>query len=95
MTDEEKRLFMEEWGAKKAAAMGPVNTMRGRIVAAFKDGFFERLQATSLLGHWCLICGKPLTDPVPQGRFIGPECYSSASANLPWIAVLPGLEAAA
>ncbi len=95
MTDEEKQLFMEEWDAKKAAAMGPVNAMRGRIVAAFKDGFFERVQAASLLGHWCLICGKPLTDPVSQGRFIGPECYSSASVNLPWIAVLPGMDAAA
>ena len=29
--------------------------------------------------------GKGLTDPVSQARFIGPECFGSGSANLPFI----------
>lgn len=60
-------------------------TMQERIEAAFAAGFFDRLNPERMLGRNCIICGKGLTDPVSMARLIGPECFGSASADLPWI----------
>jgi hypothetical protein len=36
-----------------------------------------------MLCHACLCCGKGLTDPASMARWIGPECWGSASINAP------------
>jgi hypothetical protein len=58
--------------------------LRARVVTALSTRF-DKLQSDMLLGSHCLCCGKGLTDPVSQARFIGPECAGTASANLPFI----------
>jgi hypothetical protein len=66
-----------------------------QIVAAFREGRFDKF-TPSMLGSHCLICGKGLTDPVSQARFIGPECFGSASVHIPWLRdVSPASELAA
>ena len=59
--------------------------LRARVFAAFRDGRFDRSKAAQMLDSFCLICGKALTDPVSQARFIGPECAGTASVDIPWI----------
>jgi Family of unknown function (DUF6011) len=56
-----------------------------RVVAAFNGDFFDQIRPNALLGHHCLCCGRALTDPVSQARFIGPECFGSASKAVLWI----------
>ena len=56
--------------------------LREQIVAAFREGRFDRF-TPSMLGTHCLLCGKGLTDPVSMARLIGPECFGSASVNIP------------
>jgi hypothetical protein len=58
--------------------------LRARLVTTLSTRF-DKLQPDMLLGSHCLCCGKGLTDPVSQARFIGPECAGTASANLPFI----------
>ena len=66
-----------------------------QIVAAFRDGRFDKF-TPEMLGNHCLICGKGLTDPVSQARFIGPECFGSSSVNIPGLRdVSPTYELAA
>ena len=59
--------------------------LRDEIVAAFEQGRFDKIEPTMMLSSHCLCCGKGLTDPVSQARHIGPECWGSASTNLPRI----------
>lgn len=67
------------------ASVAPFVAMQDRIEAAFAAGFFDYLHPDRMLGRNCLYCGKGLTDPVSMARMIGPECFGSASANLPWV----------
>jgi hypothetical protein len=60
-------------------------TVRDRIIAAFQEGRFDRLNPEILLGSHCLCCGKGLTDPVSQARHIGPECAGTSSEQLPFV----------
>ena len=58
--------------------------LRDQIVSAFRDGRFDKF-TPDMLGNHCLMCGKGLTDPVSQARFIGPECFGTSSVNIPWL----------
>ena len=82
----------EEWelkprstGWKHGANRERLFELRDRIVAAFRNGSFSRLRPEIMFGSHCMICGKGLTDPVSQARFIGPECAGTTSPNLPFI----------
>jgi hypothetical protein len=57
--------------------------LRRRIIAALLPDCFVALTPNLMLSPHCLCCGKGLTDPVSMARWIGPECWGSASANLP------------
>jgi hypothetical protein len=59
--------------------------LRQRTIEALRPERFERLQPDLMLSPHCLCCGKGLTDPVSMARWIGPECWGSASTNLPRI----------
>jgi hypothetical protein len=60
--------------------MAKVAELRERVVAAFRDGWFNVIRPEMTLSQHCLICGKGLTDPVSMARFIGPECASKEYA---------------
>jgi Family of unknown function (DUF6011) len=60
--------------------MAKVAELRERVVAAFRDGWFNVIGPEMMLSQHCLICGKGLTDPVSMARFIGPECASKEYA---------------
>jgi hypothetical protein len=59
--------------------------VRQRVTDALKPEHFSYLQPKMMLAPHCLCCGKRLTDPVSMARWIGPECFGSASTNLPHI----------
>jgi hypothetical protein len=71
-------------GWKRKSDLTAFVDLRARLVTALSTRF-NKLQPDMLLGSHCLCCGKGLTDPVSQARFIGPECAGTASANLPFI----------
>jgi Family of unknown function (DUF6011) len=56
--------------------------LRHRVVAALHPDRFAELHPDRMLSPNCLCCGKGLTDPVSMARWIGPECFGSASTNL-------------
>lgn len=58
-------------------------SLRSRLISALVPERFERLDADLMLSPFCLCCGRTLTDPASMGRWVGPECYGSASINLP------------
>jgi hypothetical protein len=58
---------------------------RQRVVTALHPDHFASLRPDLMLSAHCLCCGKALTDPVSMARWIGPECWGSASTNLPRI----------
>jgi hypothetical protein len=66
---------------------------RQRVVAALHPDHFANLSPDLMLEAHCLACGRPLTDPVSMARWIGPECWGSASTNLPRIFKATGQEA--
>jgi hypothetical protein len=57
--------------------------VRQRAIDALKPEHLSNLSPARMLAPACLCCGKGLTDPVSMARWIGPECWGSASANLP------------
>jgi hypothetical protein len=63
-----------------------------RLVAAFTDGAFDRLDPNLMLAPACLACGRPLTDPVSMARWIGPECAASSSATIPHVFKAGGVQ---
>jgi hypothetical protein len=65
---------------------------RQRVVAALHPDHFAALRPELMLTAHCLACGKALTDPVSMARWIGPECWGSASTNLPRIFKAAALE---
>jgi hypothetical protein len=62
--------------------------LRSRLIAVFQSKRFDHLHRQMMLGNHCLVCGKGLTDPVSMARFIGPECWGSASNSLPFVSEL-------
>ena len=71
-------------GWKRRSDLAVFVDLRASLLTAL-SARFDRLQPDMLLGSHCLCCGKGLTDPVSQARFIGPECAGTASADLPFI----------
>jgi hypothetical protein len=69
---------------RDADRVGVANFVR-RVVAKFRGGFFTAAMPAEMLSYHRLICGKGLTDPVSMARWIGPECWGSASTNIPHI----------
>ena len=59
--------------------------VRQRAIDALKPEHFADLNPAMMLAPNCLCCGKGLADPVSMARWIGPECWGSASTNLPHI----------
>jgi hypothetical protein len=57
--------------------------LRDRVLAALTPEVFADVDAVELLLPQCLICGKALTDPVSQARWIGPECAGQQRALPP------------
>jgi uncharacterized protein (TIGR02996 family) len=62
--------------------MGIVLAVRRRLVAEIPTRLV-RLCPDVMLSYHCLVCGKALTDPASQARFIGPECWGSATLVVP------------
>jgi hypothetical protein len=56
---------------------------RDRILEVLHPDRFSKLSPDLMLKPCCLCCGKGLTDPASMARWIGPECWGSASTNLP------------
>jgi hypothetical protein len=56
--------------------------LRQSIVDVLHPSRFTQLTPDRMLSPHCLCCGKALTDPASVARWIGPECWSSASTNL-------------
>ena len=59
--------------------------VRQRAIDALMPEHFADLNPAMMLSPHCLCCGKGLTDPVSMARWVGPECWGSASTNLPRI----------
>jgi hypothetical protein len=90
-----------EWALKaKSAGRGHgcpssgLLELRSSVIAALHADHFAALKPDLMLSPHCLCCGKGLTDPVSMARWIGPECWGSASTNIPRIfkAELPEYE---
>jgi hypothetical protein len=78
--------FLEATGGSRSCGSSKNGyiRLRDRLVAVMQTSCFgEATSLTKLLTANCICCGKGLTDPVSMARTIGPECYGSASVNLP------------
>jgi hypothetical protein len=80
----------ETWVVKPTYAMRGRHCSRGeylefkrRTIDVLTPDRFRELKPDLMLSPHCLCCGKGLTDPVSMARWIGPECWGSASTNLP------------
>jgi hypothetical protein len=87
------RLLMgDEWRFKpwnvRCRASSPkevyVFCIRDRLIAILPTAL-ATLRPEIMLQPACLLCGRQLTDPISQARWIGPECNGSASAINPFI----------
>jgi hypothetical protein len=78
----------EAWFFKPTLA-GPAHDasglaeLRRRVVEFLHPDRFAGLRPDLMLKPHCLVCGNALTDPVSQARWVDPECWVSASTNLP------------
>jgi hypothetical protein len=61
-----------------------------RLACTIRDWVFEELHTEfqtlrpeMMLRPVCLACGRRLSDPISQSRWIGPECNLSASNTIP------------
>jgi len=63
--------------------------MRARTLTEIET-CFHTLNVGMMLSPSCLLCGRALSDPVSQARWVGPECWGSASAIMPFIMYLTG-----
>jgi hypothetical protein len=61
--------------------------VRERVMIELGNAF-DTLNVGMMLKPACLLCGRGLTDPVSQARWVGPECWGSASAIMPFIVTL-------
>lgn len=53
------------------------------LIKATRFGLFDEIGPKLMLGNFCLVCGKGLTDPASMARFIGPECAGTSSLMVP------------
>jgi Family of unknown function (DUF6011) len=70
------------WRGKGCPSSGLLE-LRRRILEALHPDCFSELRPDRMLSPQCLCCGKGLTDPASMARWIGPECWGSASTNIP------------
>ena len=61
--------------------------VRDRFLATLPIALAE-LRPSAMLKPACLMCSKMLTDPVSMARWIGPECFGSASSVMPFMVQL-------
>jgi hypothetical protein len=73
------------WRRSGGAGQDGTDRLEQRVIATFRDGFFDQLTVSPLLSDHCLICGKALTDPASMARFIGPECAGTSTIRVPWV----------
>jgi hypothetical protein len=59
-------------------------SVRDWVISNLEHGF-KTLRPEMMLKPACLLCGRKLTDPISQARWIGPECNGSAAALNPFI----------
>ena len=57
--------------------------LRQHVIDVLHPNCFSHLSPDRMLSPACLCCGKGLTDPARMARWIGPECWGSASINIP------------
>jgi uncharacterized protein (TIGR02996 family) len=62
--------------------MEAVLAVRRRLLAEI-PAHLTTLCPDVMFSYHCLVCGKALTDPASMARFIGPECWGSASLAVP------------
>jgi uncharacterized protein (TIGR02996 family) len=62
--------------------MEVVLAVRRRLLAEI-PAQLVRLHPDVMFSYHCIVCGKALTDPASQARFIGPECWGSSTLAVP------------
>jgi hypothetical protein len=65
------------WQFKATGFGHPVEraeALRTEVLGRLTPDVFRHVDAVDLLVPQCLICGRALTDPISQARWIGPEC---------------------
>jgi hypothetical protein len=79
------------WGFRATSAKRPGLTtgddamsLQRRLIELLPT-VLSTLRTEIMLRPACLICGKRLTDPISQARWIGPECNQSAGALNPYL----------
>lgn len=70
------------WG-RDCYSLDELIRLRQRTFDVLTPERFAVLTPDLMLSPNCLCCGKGLTDPVSMSRWIGPECWGSASTNIP------------
>jgi hypothetical protein len=71
------------FGGGRRLSPDDVLPVRQRTLDALTPARFTKFTPDLMLHPGCMCCGKPLTDPVSMARWIGPECFGSASNDLP------------
>jgi hypothetical protein len=73
----------DRWGVRmRKIPMPPERglTLKARLIDALPR--LNQLTPALMFSPACLICGKPLTDPVSMARWIGPECAHSHALDV-------------
>jgi hypothetical protein len=73
------------WQFRPRSGFSPpeaAGAFRDVVLARLTPAVCANVDAVALLVPQCLVCGKVLTDPVSQARWIGPEC-AGRSRSLP------------
>jgi hypothetical protein len=68
-------LFPGKWRLRLTMSTGlpnPLAVLKDQLVVSFPR--LNHLDPVLMFQANCLLCGKPLTDPVSMARWIGPEC---------------------
>lgn len=63
--------FQDKWNNGKPM---PLCIMQGEVIKETRGMYYMRLQGKAEPISRCLVCGKPLTNPVSKLYGIGPEC---------------------
>lgn len=63
--------FQDKWNNGKPM---PLCIMKGEVIKETRGMYYMNLQGKSEHTSRCLVCGKPLTNPVSKLYGIGPEC---------------------
>lgn len=78
------------WDPHDSSREARLVTFQARVRSALRADRFDGLTPAMMLAPACLICGKALTDPVSIARWIGPECFGSATVIVPWVMAAKG-----